>query len=273
MCTGVVTCKEDGIVADRYCGNCGHELSPDDQFCRNCGRPAHQAARVPTPEADVPVPPQPQAGGAGGSDTAAAQVPPQEGGGRRRALRGWLTIIGVFAFVAIVGGCLATIGANGGGSNGDNAQQAQQEAPAPSSDDGSKHHTSNNASADKQIIERGKAAREREQNPKPGQAPLPKGDTLEVFYKTTGGAGYAAYAGADGIKQPVDFAGPHYGDEHILYHADHNPGITVDVTRMTVSGTVEVTVVHDGKQIAHAVADESNRNVFITGPPHDLTVE
>src|SRR5215203_1872035 len=62
MCTRVVTCREDDAVADRYCGNCGHELSPDDQFCRNCGRPVHQAARVPTPEADVPVPPQPQAG-------------------------------------------------------------------------------------------------------------------------------------------------------------------------------------------------------------------
>jgi hypothetical protein len=51
---------EDETVAetpDRYCGNCGRELSPEDQFCRNCGRPVHQAARVPTPEADVPVPP------------------------------------------------------------------------------------------------------------------------------------------------------------------------------------------------------------------------
>jgi hypothetical protein len=188
-------------------------------------------------------------------------------------LRGWLSIIGVLAFLAIFGACLAAIGANGGGSNGDNAQQGtQQEAPAPSSDDGSKQHTSNNASH-KQIIERGKATREREQNPKPGQAPLPKGDTLEVYYKTTGGAGYEAYAGADGIKQPVYFAGPHYGDEHILYHADHNPGMTIDVTRMTVSGTVEVTVVHDGKQIAHAVADDANHNVYITGTPPDLTVQ
>src|SRR5215213_4020504 len=45
---------------DRYCGNCGHELSPEDKFCRSCGTPAHQAATVPTPEADVPVPPPPQ---------------------------------------------------------------------------------------------------------------------------------------------------------------------------------------------------------------------
>ena len=41
----------------RYCANCGHELRPEDQFCSNCGAPVHRAARVPTPEADVPVPP------------------------------------------------------------------------------------------------------------------------------------------------------------------------------------------------------------------------
>jgi hypothetical protein len=44
----------------RYCGNCGHELDPEDRFCQNCGRPVHQTAQVPTPEADVPVPPPPQ---------------------------------------------------------------------------------------------------------------------------------------------------------------------------------------------------------------------
>lgn len=41
----------------RYCGNCEHELSLQDQFCPSCGRPVHQTARVPTPEADMPVPP------------------------------------------------------------------------------------------------------------------------------------------------------------------------------------------------------------------------
>ena len=41
---------------DRYCSNCGHELSPEDQLCPNCRRPVHQTARVPTPEADIPVP-------------------------------------------------------------------------------------------------------------------------------------------------------------------------------------------------------------------------
>jgi predicted amidophosphoribosyltransferase len=40
-------------VADRFCGNCGNALSEDDRFCRNCGTPVHEAAVVPTPEADV----------------------------------------------------------------------------------------------------------------------------------------------------------------------------------------------------------------------------
>jgi hypothetical protein len=47
-------------MAQRYCTNCGNELDPEDRFCQNCGKPVHQAARVPTPEADVPVPPPPQ---------------------------------------------------------------------------------------------------------------------------------------------------------------------------------------------------------------------
>ena len=44
---------------ERYCGNCGQELSPEDRFCATCGRPVHRTARVPTPEADAPVPPPP----------------------------------------------------------------------------------------------------------------------------------------------------------------------------------------------------------------------
>jgi hypothetical protein len=44
-------------VADRYCRNCGHELGQDDRFCSSCGRAIHETAVIPTPEADVPVPP------------------------------------------------------------------------------------------------------------------------------------------------------------------------------------------------------------------------
>ena len=46
-------------VPERYCGNCGHELSPEDRFCPSCGRPVHRTAHVPTPETDAPVPPPP----------------------------------------------------------------------------------------------------------------------------------------------------------------------------------------------------------------------
>jgi hypothetical protein len=48
------------VQQERYCRRCGQELRPEDQFCANCGRPVHATAQVPTPEADVPVPPLPQ---------------------------------------------------------------------------------------------------------------------------------------------------------------------------------------------------------------------
>ena len=35
-------------------------MAEDDRFCPNCGRPVHETARVPTPEADVPMPPPPE---------------------------------------------------------------------------------------------------------------------------------------------------------------------------------------------------------------------
>jgi hypothetical protein len=175
-------------------------------------------------------------------------------------LRGCLIIVAfliLMAFVIIVAVWPIISGGYGGGGKVDEKpkqerQVAQQE----------QHN---------QVIERGKAAQAKEQAPST-HAPLPKGDTLEVYYRTTGGAGYEAYAGADGITLPVDFTGPHYADEHLLYHTDHNPGMTIDVTRMTTSGTVEVKVVHDGKQIAHEVANDSNHNVTIMGGPQDLVV-
>ena len=50
------TAADNDVLQRRYCSNCGHELSEDAQFCSNCGRRVHQTARVPTPEAEVPVP-------------------------------------------------------------------------------------------------------------------------------------------------------------------------------------------------------------------------
>ena len=69
VCRGEVLAE----TPERYCRNCGHQLSPEDQFCPNCARPVHETATVPTPEADVPVPPPPQTGGAGGAAAHSSQ--------------------------------------------------------------------------------------------------------------------------------------------------------------------------------------------------------
>jgi hypothetical protein len=112
---------------DRYCGNCGHELSPEDKFCRNCGTPAHVAAKVPTPEADVPVPPPPQAGGTGAA--APAQQPAQAASWREHPiLVGCLGIIALFILLGIIGAALG--GGGGGGGGGKKAAEKPQQEQA-----------------------------------------------------------------------------------------------------------------------------------------------
>jgi hypothetical protein len=108
---------------DRYCGNCGRELSPEDQFCRNCGRPVHQAARVPTPEADVPVPPPPV------QDEGTAAPPPQQDQGTEPT-EWWQTSIGrtlgILAAIITVLAILASLaGGEGTGSQANKAKQQQ----------------------------------------------------------------------------------------------------------------------------------------------------
>jgi hypothetical protein len=113
----------------RYCGNCGNELSDDDQFCRSCGTPVHQAATVPTPEAEVDVPPPPQPGGAGGA--AVPQQPAQQGFGRRHPiLLGCLGVFGLLVVLIIIGAALGGGGdetAGGGGGGGGQQDQAQNQ--------------------------------------------------------------------------------------------------------------------------------------------------
>jgi hypothetical protein len=119
----------------RYCTNCGHELSPEDQFCPNCGTPVHRAARVPTPEADVPVPPPPQARGAGAA--APGQPAQQAGWGRRHPLlTGCLVIIGLFVVVIILAAALSGGGdeSAGGGGNEQAQNQGQGQNQAPQRD-------------------------------------------------------------------------------------------------------------------------------------------
>ncbi len=105
----------------RYCSNCGQELGDAGQFCPNCGSPAHQTARVPTPEADVPVPPLPgqqQAGESGPPPTQQAAASPQRRSTASKLFIGCASLVVVsFLFV----GCfsiLAVVGGSGGGGSG-----------------------------------------------------------------------------------------------------------------------------------------------------------
>ena len=105
-------------MASRYCGNCGHELSPDNRFCPNCGGAVHETARVSTPEADVSVPPPPP------TQQMAAQ--PQA-----RTRRGAYLVGGVAAVAALV---VLVIGLTALGRVGEGDEQAAR-APAPTSEE------------------------------------------------------------------------------------------------------------------------------------------
>src|SRR5215208_440522 len=98
----------------RYCGNCGNELDPEDRFCQNCGRPVLQTAQVPTPEADVPVPPPPQQEEAGTQPLEQADAQAREPWTTRQYALGCL---GAFFVVFVVGAFVAALAGNGGGGN------------------------------------------------------------------------------------------------------------------------------------------------------------
>jgi len=105
-------------MANRYCGNCGQELSPDNRFCPSCGRPVHETAHVPTPEADVPVPPLPQ-----GTEEA----------GERTFLQRWWPYLALLVLVILVianlpsGGDEGTSQGAGGQSSGRDEVQASDQ--------------------------------------------------------------------------------------------------------------------------------------------------
>jgi hypothetical protein len=104
----------------RYCTNCGHELREEDRFCRSCGRPVHQVARLPTPDADVPVPPPTQLRGAGAPPGLSLQERDRTDR-RRLLLLGSLAIIGLLIVVGIASAI------TGGGSGGDVAEKPKHE--------------------------------------------------------------------------------------------------------------------------------------------------
>jgi hypothetical protein len=97
--------REEGILEGRYCGNCGHELSEDARFCPECGQPVHETAHIPTPEADVQLPPPPGQSSASYNPPRTEAPPQQQGSMVGRSFgAGFGASIGW-----IVGGCLVTI--------------------------------------------------------------------------------------------------------------------------------------------------------------------
>ena len=103
-------------MADRYCRNCGQELAGGDRFCPSCGAPIQEAAHVPTPEADVPVPPPPRQQGwettTPAPERAAPEPPP-----RSTANKIFLGCAGLVVVLVLFVGCLAVLGSGGGGGN------------------------------------------------------------------------------------------------------------------------------------------------------------
>lgn len=89
---------------ERQCSNCGHELRPEDQFCPNCREPVHRTARVPTPEADVPIPPPPQAGNTTTPPSPQGETPPRRSTANKLLVAGCaglglLVVLGVLGVV------------------------------------------------------------------------------------------------------------------------------------------------------------------------------
>jgi hypothetical protein len=98
-------------MADRYCRNCGRELTEDSRFCPNCGIPIQEAAHVPTPETDVPVPspPQQQAWETSTTPPQQAQAP-----SRSTATKLFIGCAGLVVVLVLFVGCLAVLGGGGG---------------------------------------------------------------------------------------------------------------------------------------------------------------
>jgi hypothetical protein len=119
-------------MADRYCRNCGRELAENDRFCPNCGTPIQEAAHVPTPEADVPVPPPP------GQQQARETVspPPEQAEASQESWRqrhpiatGCLAIVGLLFFLAVIVPAFDGGGDNTAGGGGNNVAEEPQQEP------------------------------------------------------------------------------------------------------------------------------------------------
>jgi Domain of unknown function (DUF4352)/zinc-ribbon domain len=159
-------------MADRYCKNCGQELPEDSRFCPNCGTPIQEAAHVPTPEADVPVPPPPQQAWETASPTpeqATPQPPP-----RSTANKVFVGCTGLVVVLVLFVGCLAVLGSGGGGGGGNSADSNN---PPPAANN-----------QEKPAAEKQQAAQGEQANKSQGKS-YGIGDTVpvgDVSYRVTG---------------------------------------------------------------------------------------
>ena len=149
----------------RYCSNCGQELGdPGQQFCPNCGSPVHRTAHVPTPEADVPVSPAPQAWNTGMATQ--GQPPPGSEGQRRPVRMGCLGLLVLVFLLFIIGGALGggdeTAGGDGNGGGGGNGGGAANNDAQISAGDGN-----NEAEEPEPQNEEPQAEKKPEPKPKP----------------------------------------------------------------------------------------------------------
>ena len=100
-------------MADRYCGTCGQELSEDNRFCPNCGRPIQETSHVPTPEADVPVPPPPRQGWQTATPPPRqATAPPRE----RSTTYRFIVVAAIVVVLLLLGAVVAAVVVAGGSS-------------------------------------------------------------------------------------------------------------------------------------------------------------
>jgi len=110
-------------VADRFCGNCGQELSLGDSFCPSCGRAVHEVARVSTPEADVVVR-SPPSQSRHSEAPSTVQNKSTGGWGRMARLTAWL--VGIVVVLAILGTLSNLGGGTGTSSSGGGADREAQ---------------------------------------------------------------------------------------------------------------------------------------------------
>lgn len=159
-------------MTQRYCTNCGAELTEDARFCPSCGSPAHESAAVSTPEADVPVPPLPDQDQARGFAPPSQQAgePPRRSTANKLLLFGCLGVGLVLVLAVLAGGLglVAVIGGSGGSEEGSGGGSGKK---AVSGADKNLERGEEVGSAEKP---------NRQENPEPAPAPPPAPEPIQL---------------------------------------------------------------------------------------------